>query len=193
MSWSKELVILSSYSLIYVNLKKLQNGCNFQVNCSSSHHLWTKKDVLSKRYSVPDAQLLVSWPFLKFLKFCILADTPSAVLWYRSSWVLETISVGMLFPSVCEDPLRLTALHTIQEKEILAHWKDPAGLSLVLLFPALAGCKGQEPDCVNECVDECVQLVTVLLRVVKSGIRPANLQQRLVFLSLEETSFASIQ
>lgn len=89
MSWSKELVILSSYSLIYVNLKKLQNCCNFQVNCFSSCHLWTKKDVLSRRYSVPDAQLQVPWPLLKFFKCCILADTPAVVPRYRRRRVLE--------------------------------------------------------------------------------------------------------
>lgn len=110
----------------------------------------------------------------------------------QKSRVLETISVGMLFPSVCEDPLRLTALHTIQEKEILTHWKDPAGLSLVLLYSALAGCKGQELN-YRDCLDECVQLVTGLVKVVKSGRGSANLQQRLVFLSLGETSFAYTQ
>lgn len=194
MSWSKELVILSSYSLIYVNLKKLQNCCNFQVNCFSSCHLWTKKDVLSRRYSVPDAQLQVPWLLLKFFKCCILADTPAAVPRYRrrrvlGGLVMETVSVGTPFPLVCEDPLRLTALHTIQEKEILTHWKDPAGLSLVLLFSALAGYKGQEPD-YRDCLRECVQLVTGLVKVVKRGRGSANLQQRSVFLSLEESSFA---
>lgn len=182
MSWSKELVILSSYSLIYANLKKLQNCRNFQVNCSSSHHLWTKKDVLSKGYSVPDAQLFVPWPFLIFLSI--------------SSWLIHhqqfrgagDAEYCKLSVWVCENPLRLTALHTIQEKEIPTHRKDPAGLSLVLLFSALADYRGQGLD-YRDCLDECVQLVTGLVKVVKSGRGSANLQQRLVFLSLEETPF----
>lgn len=104
MSWSKELVILSSYSLIYVNLKKLQNCRNFQVNCSSSHHLWTKKDVLSKGYSVPDAQLFVPWPFLIFFKHFILADTSSSVPWCRRCRVLQTVSVGLWESSQADCP-----------------------------------------------------------------------------------------
>lgn len=84
--------------------------------------------------------------------------------------VMETISLGMPFPLVCEDPLRLNARHTI--KEILTHWKDPVGLFPVLLFAALAGYKGQDPDS-GDCRHKYVQLVEGLVtRVrVKQGLK----------------------
>lgn len=67
-----------------------------------------------------------SWNFLSVASWLIrnqqfCGGTGDAEYWKLSEWV-------------CEDTLRLTALHTIQEKEFLTHWKDPACLSVVLLF-----------------------------------------------------------